>query len=190
MSDIVAVERVLGAEIPAGDLDALCKAVRKRAAWDVYCQHDDREHIFRAVGDRLHRTRNGQTMAGAIVRTEADLIRLHEEFEADLRGLLALPVDRFVQCVQAGATNPNGFNAYHAVDALRQIRLQQTSPALPRVQPRELLARLASAGVLVQAFDGNLHVQPAELLSEADRAALTVNKAAILEALVRPAEVI
>ena len=148
MSAAVAVP---GAKISAGDLDALCKAVRKRAAWDVYYQHDDREHIFRAVGDRLLRTRNGQTVAGAIVRNEADLIRLHEEFEADLRGLLALPVDMFVQCVRSGATTPTGFNAHHAVDALRQIRVQQTSPALPRVQPRELLARLAAAGVLVQA---------------------------------------
>lgn len=179
-----------GANIPAGDLDGLRRAVCRRAGQEVLFQNNDAPHMFPAVDQRLQQALNGRTETGQAITNNASMIRLFEDLEADLRGLLALPADEFRRCVLARATNPRGFNANHGIQAEQQARIQAMAPPMPRIQPRELLARLASAGVIVQALDGNLHVQPAELLSEADRSALAANKAALLEALSAPATVI
>ncbi len=190
MSAAVAVAQVLGADIPAGDLDGLCRAVWRRVGREVQMHGQEQPWVWPILEERKRKVLLGQTMVGGYVSTRAQHEALMAQFETDVRGLLALPAERFAYCVRANATSPAGFSHDFELQRQREDQALHQAPALPRVQPRELLARLAGAGVIVQAIDGNLHVQPAELLSEADRAALTGNKAAILEALAMPAAVI
>lgn len=184
-------EAVPGAEIPAGDLDGLCRAVWKRVGREVQLHGQEAPWVWPILEERRRKVLQGQTMIGGTVFTRGQHEALIAAFETDMRGLLACTAERFAYCVRANATSPAGRSHDFELQRHRQEQeLHSATVGLPRVQPRELLARLANAGVIVQAIDGNLHVQPAELLSEADRGALTASKAAILDHLARPAEVI
>ncbi len=186
----IAVAPEPGADIPAGDLDGLCRAVWRRVGREVQMHGQEQSWVWPILEERKRKALLGQTMVGGCVFTRAQHEILIAQFETDVRGLLALPAERFAYCVRANATSPAGFSHNFEIQRHREEQALHSAPALPRVQPRELLARLAGAGVIVQAIDGNLHVQPAELLSEADRAALLANKPDIIAALAAPAAVI
>jgi hypothetical protein len=182
--------RMPGADIPAGDLHGLCRAVWGRIGREIQLHGQDAPWVWPILNDRLHRALQGANTFGVTMPTRDAQVQLLVTFEQDLRDLLAADAARFAFCVRANATNVAGRSIIQQQAEHAESRSAPFAVAMPRVQPRELLTRLASAGVIVQAVDGNLYVQPAELLSEADRSVLVANKAAFLEALARPAEVI
>ena len=76
-------------------------------------------------------------------------------------------------------------NGRAAVEALAQQNALR-----PRVSPGELIQNFAARGIMIRDVDGALHVQPADRLTEADRAVLLENKPGILVALARPGAIL
>ena len=188
------VQQLPAPEFAPGDLDGLVRFVRKRIAWELRFQHDDRPHIFPLLGDRLVRVREGVTMAGRPVPSQAGIEAQFRDFEADLRELTTAPTETLAAMVRLGATSarcrPHGSEVRDAADAAGLARAAALAGLMPRVQPGELVARFAARGVVVQAIDGSLHVTPADALTAADLDVLRAHKPAILEALDRPAAVV
>lgn len=113
-----------------------------------------------------------------------------QELAADLEAIIAAPTEACRAMWFRGAERIGGNNPLTERIMAEQAALVQQNAMRPQEHPVELVRRLASRGVMVQAADGDLHVSPAEMLSDADREVLVNNKAAILAALARPAAVL
>lgn len=184
------VAPVPGSEIPAGDLDGLCRAVWRRVGREVQLHGQDQPWVWPILQERLHKTRLGLTMLGGAVHSRAQHEELVRQFEEDVQGLLASTAEQFAFCVRANATSPAGHSHNFELARHREVAMISTA-TLPRVQPMELVLSLKQRDITVTVdTNGNLNVTPANMLGEADRSVLLANKAAIVAALAAPAEVI
>lgn len=185
------VAPVPGSEIPAGDLDGLCRAVWGRIGREIYMHGSDQPWVWPALNERLFGARRGMDTLGRVMPTREAQQQLLVKLERDLRDLLAADAQRFAYCVRGNATNVAGFSVIHEQAELAQNRAAAHVVARPRVQPIELLSALMQRGITITAdTNGNLNVTPANMLGAADRSVLLANKAAIVAALAVPAEVI
>ena len=177
---------------PAGtSADELFRLVRKRISWDLNYSNDDRLTVYHPLIERQHRLAMGVDMRNIPRVTRESLQALHDEFEVDLRAMLATDVESLRRMVMHGATRVGGISACdERAAAIQGMAAMTNARNLPRVQPSEVVQRFAARGVIVQALDGNLHVTPADVLTEADLGVLREHKAALLAVLARPAAVV
>ena len=145
---------------------------------------------YAPLSDRYHYLKNGRSLFGDTLAQLKD----------DCMEILAMPDSRVRIMAMNRANNPSGNSvsmqlaAREAaqVQANRAAEMAQNMSAIgrPRVSPAELVQQFAARGVVIQAKGGDLHVTPADALTDADRAVLAENKASILAALNRPAAII
>jgi len=185
-----AVALVLGADIPAGNLDALCRAVWRRIGEQMHLHNQAEPWVWPILNERLHRVRQGLSMTDQRPMPGARA-QLLETFEADLRGLLAADLERFAYCVRNDATNVEGRSIVNEIALYAQIGAAAPFIERPRVQPLEFVQTLRGRGIVI-AVDaaGDLHVTPGDMLRDEDRTVLVEHKAAFVEALSAPAVVL
>lgn len=144
------------------------------------------DHEYAALTDRVSRAGDGVvSYGGPSIPPEEELRFLRDE----LNEMLSMDAMTLRVVVRHRSPRSNAFPAEHLVAAHR-FPLAPSAPALPRVQPAELVQRFAARGVVIQALDGNLHVTPAEALTVADREVLAAHKSALLAVLAQPAAVV
>ncbi len=114
---------------------------------------------------------------------------------ADLTELLTAPDEVLKRMVYQQATNARCMSpaTQQALALAGQIEVTRQAAELtrPKITPAEMVMTFASRGITITGGpDGNLHITPANRLSEADRQLLLGHKAGILEALTAAAEII
>ncbi len=172
------------AEVPK-DVGTLHRLVQKRVAWVVYSLNND--NFYAPLRERFEKARQG-----TLSRNPAqDLAAL----EADLKELLDAPEDVLRRMAFQGATSarciPPVTEAMLRTQAVADQQRRYNESLHPRVSPAELVEQFASRGIVIEAgADGNLHVKPADRLTDADRRVLVANKPGIIQALPVPAVVI
>ncbi len=173
---------------PTRELGELHRQVQQRIALLLYGRSHD--GIYAPLTQRFHRVQRGVLDNGTVSRTPA---AQRAALEADLRELLDAPEDVLRRMVFHKATSarcqPPG-----AAETLRNIAAaeterQQREAMRPKLSPAELVQHFASRGITIEAgADGNLHVRPANLLSDADRRVLAEQKPSVLAVVSAAAE--
>ena len=152
------------------NLSDLHQQAQRRLGLAIYHQHMD--SAYHPLAQRFRAEQHGP---GAAL------------LEADLRELLACPEEALLRMVRMEADSlrcaPPSFIAHQRVVAVSEEHRRTQEGMRPRVSPGELVGQFAARGVSIRAVGADLHVTPADGLSEADRDVLRTYKAGIVAAL-------